>query len=143
VPLVHFLIFLAEKLANLPFEQPQKRRRLANNNISEAQQYIFEQENKVKNEQAWRQDLYAECIPIEGRNDLVVLIVSRKDTVIHIAPVEAIEDTDHMPPLRPMPYGRHRTSTGDTKLTEKEELEASSDTQGSSQQEQLDLQLSQ
>jgi len=72
----------------------------------------------------WLQDIRAACIAVEGRPDLHVLIVSRKQDIVHCEVVEPTVDMDHTTPLSlPMLPGRHRISMPDTKLTEKEELE--------------------
>lgn len=65
---------------------------------------------------------------IEDKPGLVVIIVSREGTVLATEVVhEPIEDmvlTDS-PPLRPMPYGLHRTSIEDIRLTKEEGSAAS------------------
>jgi len=90
--------------------------------------------------QQWLQDIHADCIPIEGREDLMVILVSREGTVLHTAVVPTFEDTDPIgpesPELRPMPYGRYRTSAKESARIEEAVIVASKDTQESSLQQQ-------
>lgn len=84
---------------------------------------------RLKHKQ-WLQGFDVDFIQVEGRPDLDVLIVSRNDTVIHTEVVDApTVDMEVMdsPPLRPMPYGQHRTFIEPIGLTEEEGLQDSKD----------------
>lgn len=93
--------------------------------IPEEQEFSFQKDSAYKR---WLQDFHADCIPIEGRDDLVVLIVSREGTVTHtevLAATQDMEATPLSPESRPWPYGQFRTSIEDIKHTGKEALQAS------------------
>lgn len=91
-------------------------------------------ENNSKHSE-WLQDFHADCIPIEGRDDLVVLIVSRNEQVTHTEVLAATEDTEAtLPQLRPMPYGQYRTSIEDIRPTKKAEQPDLDDTEDDSLQ---------
>lgn len=131
--LVYFLVF--PKLAyNKP--PPAVVRVKREQIIQENPKDIFKQHLVAESEHdAWLQGFHADCIPIAGRDDLLVLIVSRDRVVTHTEVVGAhIEDTD--PTLedlheqqRPMPYGRYRTSIEDTRPTKRAAVQDSNDMQ--------------
>lgn len=85
-------------------------------------------------EKEWSQDIHADCIPIAGREDIQVVLVMRGDTVLHTAVVPTFEDMDPigvgLEDLRPMPYGRYRTSAEGLVHTEKVDTLVSKDTPG-------------
>ena len=95
----------------------------------------------------WLQDLRADCIPIEGRPDLAVVIVSRTGAVIHTevvaADTEDSEAMDFLPEQRPMPYGRYRTCIEDTRPTKKVARQGSDDMPVSLPAEQPEQELKQ
>jgi len=82
----------------------------------------------------WLQGIRADCIPIAGRTDIAIVLVTRGDTILHTDVVPTLEDMDpiglDLPNLRPMPYGRYRTSAGASQHIGAEVLEDSKDTLG-------------
>jgi len=76
------------------------------------------------NHKEWLQDIHVDLLPINDLPLTRVLIVSREGTVMHAQVLEPTEEEDHIMDLqhRWQPE-QHRTHTGPSDLTEKEELQ--------------------
>lgn len=142
--------FIFTKLASVPGPTVFRRRYESNtssfvNPTAKAFQDAYDQTKKLEKEilkqqkgsvgayESWLQDFHADCIPIEGRDDLVVLIVSREGVVTHTEVLAAYEDMDPtIPEERPLPYGRYRTSIEDIRPTKKRVIQGLNDMPASS-----------